>query len=79
MPNGRYWAYAWLVSDVNSSTGELMIQDNPTDQFVGVQQSGGTGWQKIGPYSIDVLAGSVKLSATGAVNINGLELYRVAE
>jgi hypothetical protein len=78
VPNGKYWVYAWLSSNVSAGSGQLMIQDNPADEFFGLQRSGSAAWARIGPYSLDVLSGSVKLSGSGVVNIAGVELYRVA-
>lgn len=75
-PNGQYWAYAWLLSNVSSMSGTLMIQDTPTDKFESEQLSVGPVWQKIGPYAIVVSNNQVKLNATGAIQIAGLELYR---
>ncbi|HWZ91786.1 MAG TPA: hypothetical protein VNW92_23145, partial [Polyangiaceae bacterium] len=76
--NGKYWAYAWLSSDSSLGSGQLFIQDNPGDQFFAVQQGSALGWARVGPYSIDVLGGSVKLSGTGVVDLAGVELYRAA-
>jgi hypothetical protein len=76
--NGRYWAYAWLTSAASADTGTLSIQDNPADKFFGVQKSSGAGWALLGPYMIQVSGGSLSLSATGTVNVAGLELFRPA-
>jgi hypothetical protein len=78
--NGKYWAYAWLVSDPSLASGQLMIQDNPTDRFIGVQEgtSPSVGWARIGPYAIDVLGGSVKLAGTGSVDVAGVELFQTS-
>jgi len=79
VPNGSYWAYAWLTSNVNAMSGVLMIQDNPSDRFDLQQLGSGNAWQKIGPYAVTVTDGRVKLNASGVVNIAGVELFRTAE
>ena len=76
VPNGQYWAYAWLTSAASADTGTLSIQDNPADEFFGVRNGAGAGWALLGPYLIQVSDGSVVLSATGKVNVAGLELFR---
>ena len=78
VPNGRYWAYAWLTSAAGADVGTLSIQDNPTDKFFGVQKSTGAGWAVLGPYAIQVSDRTLGLTATGKVNVAGLELYRTA-
>lgn len=77
VPNGKFWAYAWMTSADATDTGTLSIQDNPTDKFVGVQRGSGAGWSLSGPYPIDVLDNTLTLSATGMVHVAGLKLYRV--
>jgi len=76
--NGKYWAYVWLVSDLTTNTGQLTLQGNPTDPFVSVYntQNSTFAWARMGPYSIDVVDGNVKLTGTGTVNVAGLELYQ---
>jgi hypothetical protein len=74
VPNGKYWAYAWLTSDLSADHGQLSIQDNQEDDFF---DSAGA-WARVGPYQIDVLNGNLKLTGSGAVNIAGVELYNVA-
>jgi hypothetical protein len=77
VPNGQYWAYAWMTSANATDAGTLSIQNNPTDKFVGVQRGNGAGWSLSGPYPIDVLDTQLTLSATGMVHVAGLKLYRV--
>ncbi len=74
--NGQYWAYAWLTTAASGDAGTLSIQDNQADQFFGVQKGTAAGWALLGPYLIQVSDGSVVLSATGKVNVAGLELFR---
>lgn len=78
VPNGKYWAYAWLTSDLNADSGQLSILDNPADKFFSTQDNGAGAWARIGPYAIDVLGGNVKLTGSGVVNLAGVELYAVA-
>ena len=77
VPNGKYWAYAWLTAANGMATGTLSIQDNPFDKFVGAQKSGAAEWALVGPYPIDVTEAKVTLSASGTVNVAGLKLYQV--
>ncbi len=76
VPNGKYWAYAWLTSAASADSGTLSIQDNLTDKFYGLQKSSGAGWGLVGPYLIDVSREQVALTATGIVHVAGLKLYR---
>jgi hypothetical protein len=78
VPNGKYWAYAWLTSDLSADSGQLSIQDNQEDKFVSVQESGAAAWARVGPYQVDVLNGNLKLTGSDVVNIAGVELYNVA-
>jgi hypothetical protein len=73
--NGRYWAYAWLTSAVSADAGTLFIQDNPADEFFGLQTNSGAGWSQLGPYAIEVSDGTLGLSSHGKVNVAGLALY----
>jgi hypothetical protein len=76
--NGKYWAYAWLVSDLTTNAGQLMLQGNPTDPFVSTYnaQNSTFAWARIGPYAVTVVDGSLKLTGTGTVNVAGVELYQ---
>jgi hypothetical protein len=77
VPNGKYWAYAWLTSAGGTDVGTLSIQDNPFDKFTGVQKPAGAGWALVGPYPIDVTNQTLTLSSSGTVNVAGLKLYQV--
>ncbi len=79
VPNGKYWAYAWLTSAASADSGTLSIQDNPADKFYGLQKSSGAAWGLLGPYLIDVSKEEVALTATGIVHVAGLKLYRLDE
>jgi hypothetical protein len=77
VPNGKYWAYAWLTSAASSDSGTLLLQGNLTDKFVGLQSGGGSAWALLGPYAVEVLDKNLRLSVTGGtVNIAGLKLSR---
>jgi len=75
VPNGKFWAYAWVTSAESVASGTLAISGAPTDKFYGLQKAG-SAWALIGPYSIDVTSGSLALTGTGSVNLAGLELYQ---
>ena len=76
VPNGKYWAYAWLSSAASTDTGTLSIQDNPADKFIGIQQNSSAGWALLGPYPIQVSDQTLTLAVTGTVNVAGLKLYQ---
>jgi hypothetical protein len=77
VPNGKYWASAWLTSAASADSGSLLLQGNPADKFVGLQSGGGSGWALLGPYPVEVLDQNLRLSVTGGtVNVAGLKLSR---
>lgn len=79
VPNGRYWVYAWLMSDISADWGQLVVQGNLADKFFSVQQPSGTaGWARMGPYSADVVDGNLRLSGTGVIDLAGVELFHAA-
>ncbi len=78
VPNGKYWAYAWLTSDPNADSGQLSLLGNQADAFVSTQENSAGAWARIGPYALDVLGGNLTLTGSGVVNIAGIELYNVA-
>ena len=73
MPNGKYWAYAWLTSTV-SDTGTLKFGQRVADPFIG-KTLGGARWGLIGPYSVDVVDGSLTLAVAGSAHVAGVMLY----
>jgi hypothetical protein len=75
VPDGSYWAYAWLTSAASADSGTLSIQGTPADKFYGTQQSTASAWALLGPYRIDVTDNTLWLTATGRVNVAGLKLY----
>ena len=78
LPNGKYWAYAWLTSASSASgatSGTLALQGNPQDKFVSLQTGVGAGWSLAGPYRIDVTDNTLALSVSGTVNVAGMKLY----
>jgi len=76
VPNGKYWAYAWLTSTVASDSGTLQFGATAADRFFGTQNSAGARWALVGPYSVDVSARTLTLTADGSVHIAGLKLYQ---
>ncbi|HEX2672810.1 MAG TPA: hypothetical protein VHM25_18125 [Polyangiaceae bacterium] len=77
VPNGKYWAYAWLTSIGTTAGGTLSLGGKAADKFINTA-SGGTRWGLIGPYAVDVTAKSLQLTVNGSVNIGGLKLYEAA-
>jgi hypothetical protein len=78
VPNGKYWAYAWLVSTVGSDNGTLLIGASPADRFFGTLTMGSPAiarWALIGPYPFEVTSGSLTLAVDGSVHLAGVKLY----
>jgi len=75
VPNGKYWAYAWLTSTVSSDEGTLTIGSAVADKFFGVKNSAGARWGLLGPYGVEVSNGSLALGVTGSVHVAGVKLY----
>jgi hypothetical protein len=75
VPNGRYWAYAWLTSTVSADNGTLMLGQSLADKFFGTVNSGGARWALVGPYSVAVTEKSLTLSVSGSVHVAGVKLY----
>ena len=77
VPNGDYYAFAWLTSAASSDFGTLTIQDNAADKFVGLQKDSAAAWGLLGPYAIAVSDRTLSLAvASGFVHVAGLKLYR---
>lgn len=76
VPDGKYWAYAWLTS-IGASQGTLSFGGKAADKFIN-STSNGTRWALIGPYAVDVTGKSLELTVAGNVNIGGLKLYEAA-
>jgi hypothetical protein len=74
VPNGKYWAYAWLTSTANSDSGTLSFGSSAADGFSGTL-NGGARWGLLGPYRVDVTGSSLKLTVDGTVHLAGLKLY----
>jgi len=79
VPNGKYWAYAWLTSTVSSDNGTLMIGASPADRFFGTLTTtvspAVARWGLIGPYQVAVASGSLTLTVDGSVHVAGVKLY----
>lgn len=77
VPNGKYWAYAWLTSLGTGGGGTLSFGSRVADPFAN-DTSAGSRWGLIGPYAVDVAGGALELTVNGSVNIAGLKLYEAA-
>jgi hypothetical protein len=75
VPNGTYWAYAWLTSTVSSDNGTLTIGQSVADKFFGTMNTGGARWALLGPYSVAVTGNSLTLAVDGSVHVAGVKLY----
>jgi hypothetical protein len=75
VPNGKYWAYAWLTSTVTSDNGTLTIGGSAADKFFGAKNSAGARWGLLGPYAVNVVNSSLSLAVTGSVHVAGVKLY----
>ncbi|MEO6602764.1 MAG: hypothetical protein ABIQ16_22970 [Polyangiaceae bacterium] len=77
VPNGRYYAFAWLTSAANSDAGVLAIQDKLCDKFVGSRNNTAAAWSLLGPYPVTISNQTLGLAvASGSVYVAGLKLYR---
>jgi hypothetical protein len=77
VPNGNYYAFAWLTSAANSDYGVLTMQDTPADKFVGLHNGTAAAWGLLGPYTVTVTEQTLRLAvASGFVHVAGLKLYR---
>ena len=77
VPNGKYWAYAWLASTVPNDSGRLSFGTGVTgvaDKFFG-STGGGARWALIGPYSVTVTGNSLPIIVDGTVHLAGVKLY----
>lgn len=77
LPNGKYWAYAWLASTAAFDSGTLSFGSKPADPFFG-STGAGARWGLLGPYAVDVTGSSLRLTAEGTVHLAGLKLYEAA-
>jgi hypothetical protein len=77
VPNGKYWAYAWLTSTVASDSGTLSFGTSVADRFFG-SVSGGARWGLLGPYSVTVTGHSLQFTVDGSVHLAGVKLYEAA-
>ena len=81
VPNGKYWAYAWLTSFAGPDNGTLSFGGTVADKFYGstlAGTSGGARWNVIGPYQVDVTGKSLLLTVAGNVHLGGVKLYEAA-
>lgn len=75
VPNGKYWAYAWLTSTGTSDTGTLSFGASVADKFVGSSTGGGARWGLLGPYSVDVSGSALQVTVDGGAHLAGIKLY----
>jgi NPCBM/NEW2 domain/Domain of unknown function (DUF1929)/Kelch motif len=72
---GKYNVYLYAWEDNLNETFSLKLNGQIVESNY---QSGPAGtWRKLGPYPINVTAGSIEMSSSGgAANFSGLEVYR---
>jgi hypothetical protein len=75
VPTGNYTVYLYVWEDNLNETFSLKLNGQTVE---GNYQSGPPGtWRKLGPYPVNVTAGSIEMSSSGgAANFSGLEVYR---
>ena len=75
VPNGNYNVYLYVWEDNSSETYSLKLNAQTVES---AYQSGPPGtWRKLGPYPVNVTAGSIEMSSSGgAANFSGLEVFR---
>jgi hypothetical protein len=75
VPTGRYNVYLYAWEDNLNETFSLKLNGQIVESNY---QSGPAGtWRKLGPYPVNVTAGSLEMSSSGgAANFSGLEVYR---
>jgi len=80
VPNGKYWAYAWLTS-IASDSGTLSFNTQTADKFVGKTTTSPpitARWALIGPYAVSVTEKSLQLTVDNTVHLGGVKLYEAA-
>jgi len=80
VPNGKYWAYAWLTS-IASDSGTLSFNTQAADKFVGKTTTSApitARWALIGPYAVQVTDKSLQLTVDDTVHLGGVKLYEAA-
>ena len=76
VPNGSYYAFAWLTAAGSTDEGTLVLQGAPADAFYGSQMNGAV-WSLLGPYEVEVTDRALGLSVeSGSPHLAGLKLYR---
>jgi hypothetical protein len=75
VPTGNYNVYLYVWEDNLNETFSLKLNGQTVESNL---QSGPAGtWRKLGPYPVNVTAGSIEMSSSGgAANFSGLEVYR---
>lgn len=77
VPDGEYYACAWLTAAASSEAGVMTIQGDPVDKFIGWQSGQAAVWSLLGPYEVTVSHGALSLGvASGVVHVSGVKLYR---
>jgi hypothetical protein len=74
IPSGSYQVYLYVWEDNNPEVFSVSIEGVVMQSDI---NSGPTGtWTKLGPYSVDILDGTLNVvAAGGAANLSGLEIY----
>lgn len=77
VPNGSYQVYAYVWEDNENAVFDILLEDRVVQARYA---SGPAGtWAKLGPWTVDVTDGSLKLSVKGGpANFSGLEVWKVA-
>jgi hypothetical protein len=77
-PSDTYQVYVYVVQDWNDPNPPT-VTFRLEGQTVGTYVAGGTGeWRRLGPYTATVADGTINLTASGIVNVAGVEVWRGA-
>lgn len=77
VPNGAYQVYAYVWEDKETTVFDVLLEDKVVQSRV---SSGPPGtWARLGPWTVDVQDGSLKLAVKGGpVNFAAIEAWKVS-
>ncbi|HEX7899860.1 MAG TPA: LamG-like jellyroll fold domain-containing protein, partial [Planctomycetota bacterium] len=76
VPNGTYQVYAYVMEDSENTIFDILLEDKVVQSKVASGSAG--SWAKLGPWTVDVTDGSLKLAVKGGpANFAGIEVWKV--